>query len=96
MTTIITSREAEEKQRQAASEKAMERVSRAWGRNLGPKDLIAVLPLVNAKLEAAREALNTTWAEALAGRATAEQFNAALKQWETTNYDAVTALKAVL
>lgn len=96
MNTTTTSRaEAAEKQRQAASEKAMERVSRAWGRRLSPKDLIEALPLLNEKLESAREALNTTWADALAGRATPEQFNTALKAWEDANYTAAAALKAV-
>lgn len=95
MTTTTTSAQAAERTRQKAAEKALERVSRAWGAHRGPEALKEALPLVYAKLEAAKETLEATWAQALAGRATNEQFNAVLKTWEETNYTAATALKAV-
>lgn len=94
MNTMTTPAVAE-RRRQKVAETAFERVSRAWGPNLSPDTLKARLPLLNAKLEAAKAALDSTWDEAKAGRASAEQFNTVLKTWECTNYAAVTALKAV-
>jgi len=94
-TTTTSSAAAAERARQKAAEKALERVCRAWGTSLTPEHLKASLPLLNEKLEAAKQHLDTTWANALAGRASNEQFEYALKTWECTNYAAVTALKAV-
>ena len=95
MTITTTSAQAAERTRHRAAEKALERVSRAWGVHRSPDALKEALPLVYAKLESAKAALDTTWDEAKAGRATQAQFEAVLKTWEETNYTAATALKAV-
>jgi hypothetical protein len=86
---------AAERARQKAAERALKAVSRAWGARRGPEDLKEALPLAYAKLEAAREALSATWAEALAGRATHEQFKAALQEWACASLAGAAALKAV-
>ena len=93
--TTTTTPAAAERARQMAAEKALERVSRAWGTHRSHEALKAALPLVYAKLEAAKAALETTWSQALSGRANQEQFTAALNTWEAANYDAIAALKAV-
>jgi hypothetical protein len=95
MITNTTSAAAAERRRQKAAEKALERVSRAWGHRISPKDLKDTLPLVNAKLEAAATALEDIWKDAKAGVTTQEHFDMALKAWEIANYEAVVALKAV-
>lgn len=95
MNTTTTSAAAAERARQKAAEKALERVCRAWGTHRGPEDLKPVLPLLYAKLEASKAALETTWQEAKAGRANQAQFEAALTAWSCANFAAVTALKAV-
>jgi len=94
MTTTTTSAAAE-RARQKAIEAAFERVSKSWGPDLSPMALKPVLPLLNAKLEAAKAALDTAWEDAKAGRIPREQFDIALKAWENENYAAISALKAV-
>lgn len=84
-----------EQQRLKAQEATLARVSRAWGPDMSPKDLGDDYKPLNEALEAASEALNTTWLACRAGTATMADFTAALSAWESANYRVLGALKGM-
>ena len=94
-----TTREAEEKQRQAAFFTTLGRVGAAWKRAGAAVNLQALTdkaPAADVLLETARKRLDSTWLTAQCNMATPADFTAALDAWEAENYNAITALKAVL
>lgn len=94
-TTTTSPAESAERHRLRLVENAVMRVEKAWSRTAGPNGLKAALPALNENLEAAKSKLDDTWVDALAGRATIEQFKDALRAWEEANRTVATALRAV-
>lgn len=97
--TTTTTRALEEKKRQDAFNITLRRIAGAWKRAGDGFDLQALKKHAkdaNALLELTEWRLNNAWKTAQQGLITEDEFAAALNNWETENYKAIAALKAVL
>ena len=89
MTTTTTTEHAQEKERQALSRGAIDRIGRRWPANANLAALMARHPGLNSGIEAATASLDKIWISCRLGMATMPEFRAALLDFERAHYKAI-------